>query len=141
MQFNIKLDEAMELKEVDREAAAEVLRIASEYLRSGKQMPFTLALYLANAISASMCKRPSLRGPSLIEHLNLTSGHRRRKYVPLEILPTESRQLLDKGLSVEMMLQELAERYDVNQSTIKRRLKEAIAIEEEQLKKSREFGY
>ena len=38
-----KLEKAMEMSDADPEAAAEVLRIAAEYLREGKKMPQPLA--------------------------------------------------------------------------------------------------
>ena len=57
----IELEKAMDLSEADPKQAAIVLRIAAEYLKNGETMPFTLALFLADAFDRAMMMAPSVR--------------------------------------------------------------------------------
>lgn len=71
--------------ESDPNEAANALRIAAQYIREGKPLPWSLAEHLAGAIEGALEKSQADRGPELLRRLKLTAGHRRPKGHYIEV--------------------------------------------------------
>jgi hypothetical protein len=77
--FDVLADEAILRAESDPEQAAKFLMIAAGYMRRGEVLPENVALHLADAIEASMCKPAHSRGNALLLELNLKALNQRPK--------------------------------------------------------------
>lgn len=77
--FDVRVNEALTYASADPDAAAQALRLAAEYLRSGAPMPEALAHHLAGAIEASMAKPKGAREKALLQELRLTAPNARPK--------------------------------------------------------------
>jgi hypothetical protein len=119
MMFNdIPLTEA----QADPEKAAECLRRAAAYLRSGKPMPSALAMYLADAFEAAMLKPIGIRAKALALELNLSALNRR----PVNVDHDWLGEYLDMSETSAKKL--IAEEYGISQSKALHLLKFAKAM-------------
>jgi hypothetical protein len=62
LRFDARVVEYLDRAPSDPDAAAQLLLIAAEYLRSDKPLPFALMVYLAQAFEDSMTKCTRSRG-------------------------------------------------------------------------------
>lgn len=74
---NFPVSEAIARAPSDPDAAAQVLLLAEDILRTGKTMPLELARYLADAFGAAMRKPVDLRAKELAFELNLRARNKR----------------------------------------------------------------
>lgn len=78
--FDARIVEDLAWAAADPEAAARLLLVAAEYLRSGEQMPHNLADHLASAFEkAAKVESHMHRGKELLLELKLTARHARPK--------------------------------------------------------------
>ena len=117
-----ELEEAMNLSESDPNQAAEVLRIAAKYLRTGERMPYALAYYLADAFERAMKRVTVDRGPELLMNLHLVVTHR-RTVANFEHVAFDLERLLQSKMSKGEATLRICEKYDISESTVKRMLK------------------
>lgn len=74
---NFPVSEEIARAPSDPDAAARVLLLAEDILRTGKTMPLELARYLADAFGAAMRKPVDLRATELAFELNLNARNKR----------------------------------------------------------------
>jgi hypothetical protein len=129
-----ELEKAMDLSKSDPECAAEVLRIAAKYLKSSEQMPYSLALFLADAIESAMKMASMVRASELLINLNLKARNRRPtsnfRYVGHDL-----QVLIDRNIPKGEALAVVGEKYAVDEKTVARMYAEYLTYinwEEEQ---------
>lgn len=113
------LDTALKLSESDPEQAAQVLRIAADYLINQKQLPSALAFFLGYAFEHAMKKASICRGSELLINLNLKVAHRRPK-ANFENVGMEVERLVYAKVPKGEAIIQAAEAYGLNESTVKR---------------------
>jgi hypothetical protein len=114
-----ELEEAMNLSESDPNQAAEVLRIAAKYLRSGERMPYALACFLADAFERAMKRASVTRGSELLINLRLMVTHR-RKAANFEYVGFDLERLLQSKLPKGEAMLRIGEKYGISVSTVRR---------------------
>ena len=124
-----ELEEAMDLSESDPNQAAEVLRIAAKYLRSGEMMPYALAYYLADAFERAMKRASVARGSELLINLNLVVTHR-RTVANFEYVGFDFERFLQSKMSKGEAILCTCEKYGISESTVKRMLKKYQAFKD-----------
>ena len=122
-----ELEEAMDLSESDPNQAAEVLRIAAKYLRSGERMPYALAYYLADAFERAMNRASITRGSELLINLRLMVTHRRAA-ANFEYVGFDLERLLQSKLPKGEAMLRICEKYNISESTVKRMVKKYQAF-------------
>jgi len=121
-----ELEEALENSAADCDAAAEVLRIAAKYLRTGEAMPFGLSLFLADAIDRAMKKAPSVRGSELLLNLKLKANNKRRSSANFEHVGRDLDRLIASKMRRDDAIHKLTQDYGISEKTVERRLKEYV---------------
>ena len=116
----IELEKAMDLSEADPKQAAIVLRIAAEYLKNGEKMPFTLALFLADAFDRAMRMAPSVRSSELLINLKLKANNRRKVAANFEHVGRDIEKCIASKMSITDSVLETSERYGISDSTVSR---------------------
>jgi hypothetical protein len=114
-----ELEEAMNLSESDPNQAAEVLRIAAKYLRSGEVMPYALAYYLADAFERAMKRASVTRGSELLINLRLMVTHRRTA-ANFEYVGFDLERLIQSELPKDEAMLRIGEKYGISVSTVRR---------------------
>ena len=128
-----RLERAMDMSDADPKEAAEVLRIAAEYLREGKQMPRSLALFLADAFDRAMRKAPSVRGSELLLNLKLKTSNRRPVKANWEQVGSCLIELIDKKIPMLQAKMKVAEDFGISESTVSRLYKTYLGNREIEL--------
>jgi len=120
-----ELEVAMDWSESDPQQAAEVLRIAAKYLRSGEKLPLALALFLADAFERAMSKASMVRGSELLINLNLKAMNK-RPAANFEYVGSQLQKRIDSEIPRQRALKEVAEKYNIDKKTVQRMHKKYI---------------
>lgn len=123
----IELEKAMDFSKSDPNQAAEVLRIAAKYLKNQAEMPYPLALFLADAIDRAMSKASGMRASELLINLNLKSRNR-RPASNFEYVGHDLQERLDAKMQKTKALSEVAEKYFIDERTVVRMHKNYLAF-------------
>ena len=115
----IELEKAMDLSKSDPNQAAQVLRIAANYLKNQAVMPYPLALFLADAIDRAMSKASGMRASELLINLHLKSTNR-RPASNFEYVGHDLQQRLDDKMQKTKAVLEVAEKYVIDDKTVRR---------------------
>jgi hypothetical protein len=125
----IELEKAMDFSKSDPNQAAEVLRIAAKYLKNQDEMPYLLALFLADAIDRAMSKASGMRASELLINLNLKSRNR-RPASNFEYVGQDLQERLDAKMQKTKASLEVAEKYLIDEKTVKRMHKNYLAFKD-----------
>lgn len=128
-----RLEKTMNMSDSDPREAAEVLRIAAEYLREGKEMPQPLAWFLADAFDRAMKKAPSVRGSELLINLKLKALNRRPVKANWEQVGISLSELIDKKMPMLQAKMKVAEDFGISESTVSRLYKTYLGFREIEL--------
>lgn len=123
----IELEKAMDLSESDPNQAAQVLRIAANYLKNQAVMPYPLALFLADAIDRAMSKASGMRASELLINLHLKSTNR-RPASNFEYVGHDLQKLLDAKMQKTKAVLEVAENYFIDEKTVRLMHKKYLAF-------------
>jgi hypothetical protein len=123
----IELEKAMDLSKSDPNQAAEVLRIAASYLKNRTEMPYPLALFLADAIDRAMSKASGMRASELLNNLHLKSANR-RPASNFEYVGHDLQQRLDAKMQKTKAVLEVAEKYLIDEKTVRRMYDQYLAF-------------
>lgn len=123
----IELEKAMDFSKSDPNQAAEVLRIAAKYLKNQAEMPYPLALFLADAFDRAMSKASGMRASELLINLNLKSNNR-RPASNFEYVGHDLQERLDAKMQKTKALLEVAEKYLIDEKTVERMHKNYLAF-------------
>jgi len=129
----IELENAMDLSEADPKQAAIVLRIAAEYLKNGQQMPFSLALFLADAFERAMRMAPSVRSSELLINLKLKANNRRKVAANFEYVGRDIEEYIASKMSITDSVLKVSESYGISESTVRRLNKMYIEVKAAEL--------
>ena len=129
----IELENAMDLSEADPKQAAIVLRIAAEYLKNGQQMPFPLALFLADAFDRAMRMAPSVRSSELLINLKLKANNRRKVAANFEHGGRDIEEYIASKMSITDSVLKVSESYGISESTVRRLNKMYIEVKAAEL--------
>jgi hypothetical protein len=122
-----ELDEAFELSMSDPQQAAQVLRIAADYLKRQSPLPYRLASFLGDAFERAMKKPTTSRGSELLINLNLEVAHRRPK-ANFELVGMDVDRLVSSKVPKGEAIDQLGETYGITESTVKRMHKKYLAL-------------
>lgn len=115
------------------ESATTALVTAAIYIRTGQPLPRDVAIWLADAISASMAKPPKNRAKALTDELGLTDNNARKKAGVTEVgLHVDSE--INDGRSKTKAQEITAENLGFSLKTIQRRYADYLRIKQSQNK-------
>jgi hypothetical protein len=121
-----ELDNALALAASDPQQAAQVLRIAAQYLKRLEPLPSALAFFLGEAFEMAMKRPTTSRGSELLVNLHLEVTHRRRK-ANFEWVGGDVERLIQAKVTKGKAIIQVGETYEIDESTVKRMHKEYLA--------------
>jgi hypothetical protein len=113
----------------DPDAIAKLLLLFAKQLKNREPLGESAANYLAHAFEKSMVLPQKQRGPALLRELKLTYGSRRPNAVRVHDLAEAYEALILSGINRTQSHMNLAQKYDISESTVARRLKRHYSSE------------